>query len=65
MCLGEQTRLWAIPLAFAGFLGLAPYVRCLTIAELEAILSDAGFEILETGDFPSSPPSHFVAARKA
>ncbi|MGH0033824.1 MAG: class I SAM-dependent methyltransferase [Myxococcota bacterium] len=65
VCLAEQSRLWGVPLAAMRLLGLAPYVRCLTIAELEEVVTGAGFEILETGDRPPSPPSHFVVARSS
>ena len=65
VCLGEQTRLWQIPLRIARAVGFAPYVRCLTIAELEGIVTGAGFEIIETGLYPPSPPSHFVVARRS
>ena len=64
ICLAEQSRLWAIPLAVARLFGFAPAVRCLTIAELEAEIVGAGFEIVETGLYPASPPSRFVVARK-
>lgn len=45
-------------------LGKAPPVRFLTIAELHTLLEEAGFEIVETGNYPVQPPSHFVVARK-
>lgn len=41
-----------------------PHVAFLKIGELEARLKASGFEILETGDYPASPPNHFVVARK-
>ena len=45
--------------------GKAPYVNFLTIDGLERAIEAAGFEILETGDYPAKPPSRFVVARKA
>ena len=65
ICLAEQTRLWSLVVAVMKPLGFAPAVRCLKVAELEAMITDAGFEILETGFYPTSPPSRFVIARKA
>lgn len=65
VCLAEQTRLWGWLLAIIKPLGFVPYVRCLEVAELEGILTGAGFEIVETGFYPPSPPSRFVVARKA
>ena len=44
--------------------GKAPYVNFLTIKGLERDIEAAGFEILETGDYPAKPPSRFVVARK-
>jgi 2-polyprenyl-3-methyl-5-hydroxy-6-metoxy-1,4-benzoquinol methylase len=65
VCLAEQSRLWSALVAFMKPLGFAPYVRCLKVAELEDIITGAGFEILETGSYPPSPPSRFVVARKS
>jgi len=44
--------------------GKAPFVRFETVAGLDASLEKAGFEIIETGNFPVRPPSHFVVARR-
>lgn len=44
--------------------GRAPYVNFMSIDDLETRITRSGFEILETGDYPASPPSHFVVARK-
>jgi ubiquinone/menaquinone biosynthesis C-methylase UbiE len=65
VCLAEQSRLWSLVLAVMKALGLAPYVRCLKLAELEDIVTGAGFEIIETGLYPPSPPSRFIVARKS
>lgn len=65
VCLGEQSRLWRPVLALATALRVAPYVRCLTISELEGIVVGEGFRIVETGLYPPSPPSHFIVARKS
>ena len=47
------------------FFGKAPYVRQLSIGDLEQAIAEAGFEIIETGNYPAGPPaSHFVVARK-
>ena len=45
-------------------LGKAPYVNFMTIPELEKKIEVAGFKIVEVGNYPVSPPSHFVVARK-
>jgi ubiquinone/menaquinone biosynthesis C-methylase UbiE len=64
VCLAEKSRLFALVLIPMKWVNLAPYVECLTIAELEGMVRDAGFEILETGSYPASPPSRFLVARK-
>lgn len=65
VCLGEQSRLWALLLSAMRLVRLAPDVRCLAIAELEGIVAGAGFEIVETGCYPASPPSRFIVARRS
>lgn len=64
VCLGEKCWLWRPVVGAARLVGVAPYVNVMRIAELEASIVDAGFEIVETGLYPPSPPSRFVVARK-
>lgn len=45
-------------------IGKAPYVKFMEITELEEIISSGGFKIIETGNFPASPPSRYIVARK-
>lgn len=45
-------------------LGKAPFVRYFKTWELVAEIEAAGFEVLETGNYPAKPPSHLVVARK-
>lgn len=49
-----------IPLA--QMLGKAPYLRKFSAAELEQAVRDAGFEIVESGDFAA--PARYIVARK-
>lgn len=44
--------------------GKAPSVHFYKIASLEALITKAGFEILETGNHPAKPPSRLIIARK-
>jgi cyclopropane fatty-acyl-phospholipid synthase-like methyltransferase len=45
--------------------GKAPYVRRFTARELEAAVTKAGFEIVESGNHPKGPPpAHYIVARK-
>jgi 2-polyprenyl-3-methyl-5-hydroxy-6-metoxy-1,4-benzoquinol methylase len=64
VCIAGQSWFWPIVLPIMQFLRLAPFVRFLSTDELEGIITSEGFEILETGDYPASPPSHFIVARK-
>lgn len=44
--------------------GKAPYVNIIEIGEFEKIITTAGFKIIETGNYPASPPSRYIVARK-
>lgn len=57
---------WFLPLIIPVMraLGKAPYVRNLARAELEAILTRAGFELSETLLQPDTAPRLFIVARK-
>ena len=46
------------------FFGKAPFVRMRRVQELEKAIEQAGFEIVETGNYPAKPPSRFIVARK-
>ncbi len=63
-CLAGQGVFWPILLPVMQMIGFAPYVKFLTIEELEGMITSAGFEIVETGDYPASPPNRFIVARK-
>ncbi|MEO0398527.1 MAG: methyltransferase [Pseudomonadota bacterium] len=64
VCLNDKPGVYGIIIPIMRFFGQAPFVRFLKASELEDIIADAGFEILETGDYPESPRNHFVVARK-
>ncbi|MEM7732231.1 MAG: class I SAM-dependent methyltransferase [Pseudomonadota bacterium] len=42
----------------------APFVAFMTIDDLEGAVRAAGFEIIETGNYPDRPPRRFIVARK-
>lgn len=44
--------------------GKAPFVSQFDIKTLETAVEKAGFEIIECGNFPASPPSRYLVARK-
>jgi len=66
-CLAEPSIGWQ-RFAFAALIpamravGLAPFVKRYTFATLEAQIEAAGFEIVESGNFPAS--SRYIVARK-
>ena len=57
-------RLMMLAVPVLQMLGKAPFVRFRSIEEHEQNIRDAGFEILETGNYPASPPNRFVVARR-
>ncbi len=46
------------------WVGKAPFVRFETISGLERDIEASGFRIIETGNYPVRPPSHFVVSQK-
>lgn len=45
-------------------LGRAPFVNFMDPADLVGMIRDAGFTIVETGNYPDAPPNHFIVARR-
>lgn len=64
VCLAEQSRLLRVLVYVMQKLGMAPYVGFLKIVELDEIVANGNFRIVETGLYPPSPPSRFIVARK-
>ena len=70
ICLAEPGQSWKLRLALAvalpvlQALGRAPRFAMLTVAGLEAEIAAAGFEIVETGNYPERPPNRLVVARR-
>lgn len=44
--------------------GKAPFARIGRISALDKAVESAGFEIIETGNYPASPPRRYIVARK-
>ncbi|WP_338528756.1 class I SAM-dependent methyltransferase [Nitratireductor thuwali] len=63
-CLAGQGFAIRALIGFLQRIGKAPYVNFLSTEGLERTIAAAGFEIIETGDFPRKPPAHFIVARK-
>ncbi|GGB06016.1 class I SAM-dependent methyltransferase [Allosediminivita pacifica] len=55
-----KIRLSLLPMRL---MGKEPKMRFFTVEKLDGMIRDAGFEILETGDYPKWLPNHFVVAR--
>ncbi len=64
ICMADQNRLWRVLIHFMQKLGIAPYVNFLKVAELEEIIANTDFRIIETRVFSSTSPSRFIVARK-
>ncbi|MEQ9144859.1 MAG: class I SAM-dependent methyltransferase [Parvibaculaceae bacterium] len=61
-CLGGQGFLLRLVLPVMQAIGKAPYVQFLTADELDGLIRDAGFEIVETAEYPKH--NRFIVARK-
>lgn len=59
-----KLRLMKLVLPLMQMIGKAPFVQFMDIAELERIITMGGFEIVEAGNFPPSPPMRYIVARK-
>lgn len=57
-------RLIMMILPLMQWIGKAPYVNLMEIKELEDIITSKGFKIIETGNYPASPPNRYIVARK-
>jgi ubiquinone/menaquinone biosynthesis C-methylase UbiE len=61
-----RLRLMLMLLPLAQRLGKAPFVKFMSISELEGHITQAGFQIIETGNHPATPPpSRYIVARKS
>lgn len=63
--LGFKFRAMMLAIPVLQLFGKAPHVGRFSIAELEQAITNAGFEIIETGNHPAHPPSRYIVARKA
>jgi len=63
-CLASKAWLFAPMVKIMQLFGKAPYVGFLSTDGMDQIVKNAGFKILEKGDYPNAPPSHYIVARK-
>ena len=57
-------KLMLLLLPVMQWLGKAPFVNFMDIEELEAMVREEGFEIMEAGNYPAAPPSRYIVAKK-
>ena len=63
-CLGDWHIVWRILVRLAMLVGMAPPILRLRVAELESMIADAGFEILESKVYNPKSGLQCVLARK-
>jgi ubiquinone/menaquinone biosynthesis C-methylase UbiE len=63
VCLRRKAWLFGPMIKALQLIGKAPYVRMFSFEALERMITQAGFEVIETGTYPA-PYSRFVVARK-
>ncbi len=63
-CMGGRFSIWPLVLPFLQMIGKAPHVGFLKTDDVDALISDSGFEIVEAENIPPIRPNHFVVARK-
>lgn len=63
-CLEGAWGLLRVPGFFMYHLGRWPRVRFFSVRKLERMITEAGFEIVESGNYPRTPPSRYVVARR-
>lgn len=59
-----KVRLIKLILPLAQMLGKAPFVRFFSVSELEDVIKDGGFEIVESGNYPANADARYIVARK-
>ena len=64
ICLKGQGTWMRFLIPVMQLVGMAPHVNFWTVADLEDLVRQAGFEIVETGNYPAKPPSRFIVATR-
>ena len=63
-CIGDWNPLWRILVKLAMLVGMAPPVLTLNVAELESLLAEAGFEVVESTVYNPKSRLQCILARK-
>lgn len=62
--LTAKIRAMRVILPIMQMVGKAPFVAFMTSTEYERHISEAGFKIIETGNYPATEPRRYVVAKK-
>ena len=65
VCIAGMSFLWRPLIKLMQWVGFAPFVQFMTPQDVEEIIEQAGFEIVDKRSFTNAPNSWFVVARKA
>lgn len=63
-CVGEKKSLLGIFLSLLGKLRIIPYLNPLKFSELEDLLTEGNFQIIETEDLQQKQTNYFIVAKK-
>jgi hypothetical protein len=63
-CLGERLAFLGIFLSLISRIGIVPYVKMFKFSELESLITDGNFQIVEFEHLDPSEPVYFIAAKK-
>jgi len=64
-CLGDWFVLWRVLIKLVVLVGVAPPITVLKLRDIEAMIRDAGFEILDSSVYNPKSGMHCLLARKA
>ncbi|MBN2442726.1 MAG: class I SAM-dependent methyltransferase [Spirochaetales bacterium] len=63
-CLGEKKSFLYSLQSLLGKIGIVPYIKKYKMKEIETVIKEAGFSIIETDNLYSNPPNYFVVGQK-
>jgi 2-polyprenyl-3-methyl-5-hydroxy-6-metoxy-1,4-benzoquinol methylase len=63
-CMGEKKSFLGVFFFLLSRTGIAPYMKFLKFSELESMIANGHFRIVEVEDLHQTPPNYFMVARK-
>jgi hypothetical protein len=63
-CLGQKISILSILLFLPSKIGLVPFTNSLKFSELEELLTEGDFHLIENKKMLESPPKMFIVAKK-